>query len=484
MFKSLRYRLLTWFVLSTILISVLSVTMFQVHRSNKSEHKQAIENLEYLRYQFIKDQNEVNSFISTDINQEGFYQKGESKFLTTHYQLTNSIDSCFVNCYSGKLNTYPGIKESLHSIRDTYTDYCILLDSLVFKMYQRGFSNFGLEGELSSYYYSLENSCNLNKNKLLQLKLSETEYLYRYDTNSIGSLVVLCNNLITSVINSSKYTTSEKTQLVSWIKSYRNTFLEIVAADRKSGLAGNKGFKQDIDRLSSKLENSINHTISIAVQSYNVYNSRLNVIFGLTAFLLLALAFVFSVYTSRYFVYNLEQLTGYISELTRSNFNTSIQLNLRHSTQEVRKIYIEFRKMVAQLTMEKKQRDAALKIAEENQQRYRELANLLPQSIYETDRLGNLVYVNQTWYNTFGYSPEDIDKGLNLIELLNADPKRALFGYYKAENNEFQAKRKDGSKFPATVYSDVIRRGKKVVGRRGIIVDSTMRNKYVESLKR
>ena len=53
--------------------------------------------------------------------------------------------------------------------------------------------------------------------------------------------------------------------------------------------------------------------------------------------------------------------------------------------------------MLAQLHVREKQRDKALKNVEENERRYRMLADLLPQSIYETDELGNFTYVNKAW---------------------------------------------------------------------------------------
>jgi signal transduction histidine kinase len=98
--------------------------------------------------------------------------------------------------------------------------------------------------------------------------------------------------------------------------------------------------------------------------------------------------------------------------------------------------------------------------------------------------MGNLTYANKAWHNTFGYSDGEVENGINLIEILNAAPNSSLFGYTKVENNDFIASRKDGTKFPATVYSDVIKKGVRVVGRRGIIIDSSLRNKYIESLKK
>ena len=53
-----------------------------------------------------------------------------------------------------------------------------------------------------------------------------------------------------------------------------------------------------------------------------------------------------------------------------------------------------------------------LKLAEE---RYVKLADALPQTIVEFDEKGNFTYVNRNGFETFGYTREDFDKGLECL---------------------------------------------------------------------
>ena len=59
----------------------------------------------------------------------------------------------------------------------------------------------------------------------------------------------------------------------------------------------------------------------------------------------------------------------------------------------------------------------ALRVSEE---RYRELADLLPQPVFEADTSGNLTFLNRAAFDTFGYVREDFDKGLKLQEVFAA----------------------------------------------------------------
>ena len=54
----------------------------------------------------------------------------------------------------------------------------------------------------------------------------------------------------------------------------------------------------------------------------------------------------------------------------------------------------------------------------ESEKKYRDLAELLPQTAFETDLNGNITFVNRIGYQIFGYTPEELDKGINMIQIL------------------------------------------------------------------
>ncbi len=54
----------------------------------------------------------------------------------------------------------------------------------------------------------------------------------------------------------------------------------------------------------------------------------------------------------------------------------------------------------------------------DSERRFRELAELLPEIVYEMDASGRLTFVNQRAYEIFGYGPEDFERGVEVISLL------------------------------------------------------------------
>jgi PAS domain S-box-containing protein len=133
---------------------------------------------------------------------------------------------------------------------------------------------------------------------------------------------------------------------------------------------------------------------------------------------------------------------------------------------------------------ERRHAEAALR---ESEERFRNLANSLPQVIFETDENGTLSFANQNAFNLFGYSENELDQGLNVLQMLIPDDRnkaaanigRVLAGEIVG-GIEYTAMRKDGSTFPLIAHANAIIRDDKPKGLRGIIIDLTERKKAEE----
>lgn len=126
---------------------------------------------------------------------------------------------------------------------------------------------------------------------------------------------------------------------------------------------------------------------------------------------------------------------------------------------------------------QRKQIEEALDVSE---RKYRDLADSLPQIVFEIDLEGNFKYINRHGFNSTGYTQEDIENGLNAFQLFIPEDRskvreniKKIISGVKSFGNEYTALRKDGSKFPVIVYSSPVINGNKITGLRGIVVDIT-----------
>ncbi|MFX1515491.1 MAG: PAS domain S-box protein [Promethearchaeota archaeon] len=136
---------------------------------------------------------------------------------------------------------------------------------------------------------------------------------------------------------------------------------------------------------------------------------------------------------------------------------------------------------------ERRKTEEALKESEEN---FRELVDLLPTTVFEIDPSGNFLFSNRHGLQVSGYTQEDLDQGLNALQLfvLEDRPKvkqniKRILGGARVEGNEYTALRKDGSRFPVLVYSAPVYRNDKPVKLRGIVVDITQLKETEKALR-
>ncbi|MDP2797645.1 MAG: PAS domain S-box protein, partial [Methanoregula sp.] len=127
----------------------------------------------------------------------------------------------------------------------------------------------------------------------------------------------------------------------------------------------------------------------------------------------------------------------------------------------------------------------------ESERKYRDLVELLPQTVFELDDRGTITTVNPIALKSFGYTQEDFDKGMNAFEVIApGDRDRARQNVQRVLNGEplggieYTALRKDGSTFPVIIYTDAIIQNMRPVGIRGLLVDITERKRTETALNR
>ncbi len=138
------------------------------------------------------------------------------------------------------------------------------------------------------------------------------------------------------------------------------------------------------------------------------------------------------------------------------------------------------------ISLRKKEHEALT----ESERRFQELADLLPQTVFELDLKGLITYTNRMGFETFGYSREDFHNGVHSLTLFAPEEhKRAMQNMeYRVknipfENHEYIGQRKDGTTFPMLVYTSRINRDGAPAGIRGIVLDITERKQVEEKLQ-
>jgi PAS domain S-box-containing protein len=128
---------------------------------------------------------------------------------------------------------------------------------------------------------------------------------------------------------------------------------------------------------------------------------------------------------------------------------------------------------------------------QKSEKKFREMAELLPETVWESDINGRVNFVNKHGLKQFGHTEQDIEKGYNIINSLVPEEREKakanltiLLEEERGFGEDYTALRTDGTTFPVTIFTSVIRDNEKPVGFRGIVIDISRRKETEISLQK
>ena len=128
----------------------------------------------------------------------------------------------------------------------------------------------------------------------------------------------------------------------------------------------------------------------------------------------------------------------------------------------------------------------ALRVSE---QKYRELSEMLPQTVYELDLNANLRYLNKAGREKFGNAYESSDVSVFSIvvpeqmERMKQNFANVSFNNIPSKGNFYKLRQIDGKIFEAMISATAMKVDGKTIGSRGVVVDLTERIRIENELQ-
>lgn len=226
MLKSLRYRLLAWFLAFVLLTAALIVPANLIYQAREKNIGLVTQQIGSLQVEFLKDTKAVNDFLTVEPANTDFFVKGDNPYLNYHISksahMLLSLENIGHSVDAGDFR----ISNNLSDLKLNLGKYNQLFDSLVYLVYKRGYRNFGLEGELFDYGTLLESAGGLNSRDVFRLRKIENAYFFSNDTAAVVNFSRLAAELKKAVAG------DEKT--AELVDNYTGAFLRLVELDRQT----------------------------------------------------------------------------------------------------------------------------------------------------------------------------------------------------------------------------------------------------------
>lgn len=121
---------------------------------------------------------------------------------------------------------------------------------------------------------------------------------------------------------------------------------------------------------------------------------------------------------------------------------------------------------------------------------FEQFAEMLPEMIYEVDLKGRVLFANNQILKFFGYTREDIAKGLKISDVFPDSYNKMIENLERISapdqisSHEYIANKRDGSLIPIMTHSFAIYHHDRIIGYRGVVTDISKHKSYEDQINR
>lgn len=305
--------------------------------------------------------------------------------------------------------------------------------------------DFGFEGDAERALKTLDSKTNV---KHAFLFTSGNNILAEYHSDSLSSKKIKIPKLST---NKKKYTFRGDTLIIQ--EKIRNLGTIIVVAD-------------------TKLSEEIQKRVIVLILIF----------FGLSAF-----AFALASYLQQFISVPIVKLSDIVNSISeKKDYSIRIENNSNDEIGILNNKINNFLDLIQKREIERDKAELALRISED---RFRSLAELLPETVFEVDSNLNFSFINKAAKLMFNYSDDEIDF-INFKDIISPSEHlkfekniKKLKNSKKARSTEYIAIKKSGKEFPVLIYTSPIYKQSALNGFRGILIDFTDLKKAQNEIK-
>ncbi len=372
-FISLRIKLLTTFLLFSIIIIIVASIGFWFHNKSSKISTIAVnlENVLVNTFQVIKLEQD---FFDYETNNPKFYATGKSDYITRHKSLVADVNKHLYTLVNFKEVQELDIdqtvveteaKKILHELQNYENSF----DQIVQLTRRLGFKNYGIKGEMQQYTKALEQLASLDQIKLLTLKQYERDYLILKDVTYAQQLERFCLEWRNKVMLNPQVLPSDKAKAQRLLKDYLNTFKEMVALKQRIGLVAGKGLTHELRAYADNLSGFTKNFVSTINQRATSISSDFENIFIAMVIATVVLSILMSIYFSSVITRPIVGLSKYINKTVNSNFSENLAIQETNSQDEVGQLTRNFNRMLQEMQRQLSEiREQSLALEHQNEE--------------------------------------------------------------------------------------------------------------------
>lgn len=323
MLNRLQYRVLIIF-LSFILIIILTliIHLFYVKQKNNLElvHHQILS----INNQILNNINVISNFFTYETKNPDFFITGKSNFLDQHQINIDKIRKDVVELKQLKSVEQFNILEKAELVQKELNNYEDSINHMVTLLLQRGYKDYGTEGNMRSYIHKLEAIKSIDLTKVLMLRRHEKDYIIRDEEKYVKLLSELGKEFKNEIIVDQKINLAVKDSALYFLDQYLKLFDQMVMLDKAIGNKSNSALTQMINNQQRTLIQICDDLNQETIIQKKDITRKIRMDYIAVIAIILVLSIILSFYLSKKITFNISILSDNISKFVKHNFATNV----------------------------------------------------------------------------------------------------------------------------------------------------------------
>ncbi len=337
--RSFRVRILVSFlgiVFFTVLILALLSNSYAKKR-DQADHM--IHFLEQVYINILKNYKIQDDFFSYEMNNQAFFETGESHYLKTyHHNLSQIIKDLSSFEASAAEQNYQLTDNMPNKIRYHLNTHDSLFSIITEKIHMRGYKDWGTVGQMRAYVHKLENFKGIDQTLVLSLRRHEKDYIIRNDPKYVNKLHKVANQLNRLISQSNFYSQLQKDTLLKILFAYENSFDELVALENHIGLNNNSGLVKELEMASEKLDESFSRLIKNTQEQRVLLFKKYRSFFIIMVVAVILTSIILIMIMSRKITKPVIQLSSYLETFVAQKFKSKEAFPIIKNQDEIGKL--------------------------------------------------------------------------------------------------------------------------------------------------
>lgn len=341
--KLRRKLFIAFFTFTCIIILVAGMSFwFYAKRDKIHEINKEIEEITISIFKLVK--NEEN-FIDKESLQEKFFRTGISENQKRNKALLQDIQKRINKLLDTKEIQDFEVAPKLRELQEELKNYEKTFKIFVEKILQKGYKDYGLEGELKEITQKLEEHSSLSPIILFTLKSFEKEYLIHRDSSNI---IDFQSTLQEALASSSEAKTQEL------LKLYKKKFIELVNIEKElstfqentTGIYGQ--LRQISDNAIARIENISRIVENKVLEMRGAFQN----IFVITLLIVIVVSLTFSYFLSFFITIPVTELSKAMQKAIEMNFSEELKPARKYTNDEIGQLTDDFNLMIKRIQMQ------------------------------------------------------------------------------------------------------------------------------------